>query len=383
MKLKHFFSGLAFFWVFGTQAQTIQGVPQTKEPLGIAFALPFRTDKMDFIDPALGQKILEARNDTKSSLSFYSGALIAIERLDSMGIQVKPHPVDTQLNGAIALAELEAVHRINDIDFLIGPLSDRVLPPLSQWSLQQKKPIFLPSIADAQQVHPYLIQGIAKNETLRRQLLDYAKKEWLGQKVTVVHDGEALNQAQNIAQRFPGAQKLDATAQSNRLLEALTERMDTLNTNWVFVETANLKTASSVASILSAQLRYPGHIKLWSPLYNNAFDNDVLDFKQLSDLNYTTSAVQEPLTHVAWSGIYQVKWGKYPDKIVVRGYDSVMFAVAQLMGLGYASTEGKSFFKWAGTTHPFDMAHDPKGHLVNQGYVLISLKDMEWQVIRP
>ena len=40
-------------------------------------------------------------------------------------------------------------------------------------------------------------------------------------------------------------------------------------------------------------------------------------------------------------------------------------------------------FKWAGTTHPFDMANDPKGHQVNQGYVLISLKDMEWQVIRP
>lgn len=381
MKLKQFFCVLAFVSMFTLQGQNIPAKPQIKGSWGIAFALPFRTDKMDFIDPALGQKILEARNDTKSSLSFYSGALLAIKRLDSLGVKVHPYPVDTQLNGSVAQSELEALYAVNDIDFLIGPLSDRVLPALSSWSAQRKTPIFLPSISDAQQVNNQMIQGVAKNETLRKQLLDYAKREWKGQRVTIIHDSEEFAQPQSIIQRFPNAQKVDATANSNRLLEVLTQKMDTVNSNWVFVETANLKTASSVASILSSQLRFSGHIRLWSPLYTNAFDNEVIDFKQLSDLNYTTSAVQEPLTFVSWGSQYFAEWAKYPDKIAVRGYDSVMFAVLQLSGLTTSSPEGQKFFEWAGVTHPFTMVQDPRGHQVNQGFVLISLKDMEWQVI--
>ncbi|MGA1341206.1 MAG: ABC transporter substrate-binding protein, partial [Flavobacteriaceae bacterium] len=355
MKLKQLFCVLALASMVTLQGQNVPANPKIKGSWGIAFALPFRTDKMDFIDPALGQKILEARNDTKSSLSFYSGALLAIKRLDSLGVKVNPYPIDTQLNGSVAQSELEALYAINDIDFLIGPLSDRVLPALSNWSALHKTPIFLPSISEVQQVNSYMVQGVAKNETLRKQLLDYAKSEWKGQKLTIIHDSEESNQAQSIAQRFPNAQKVDATANSNRLLEVLTQKMDTLNSNWVFVETANLKTASSVASILSSQLRFSGHIRLWSPLYTNAFDNDVIDFKQLSDLNYTTSAVQEPLTFVSWGSQYFAQWAKYPDKIAARGYDSVMYAVLQLSGLTTASQEGQKFLAWAGVTHPFKM----------------------------
>lgn len=381
MKLKQLFCVLALASMVTLQGQNVPANPKIKGSWGIAFALPFRTDKMDFIDPALGQKILEARNDTKSSLSFYSGALLAIKRLDSLGVKVNPYPIDTQLNGSVAQSELEALYAINDIDFLIGPLSDRVLPALSNWSALHKTPIFLPSISEVQQVNSYIVQGVAKNETLRKQLLDYAKSEWKGQKLTIIHDSEESNQAQSIALRFPNAQKVDATANSNRLLEVLTQKMDTLNSNWVFVETANLKTASSVASILSSQLRFSGHIRLWSPLYTNAFDNDVIDFKQLSDLNYTTSAVQEPLTFVSWGSQYFAQWAKYPDKIAARGYDSVMYAVLQLSGLTTTSMEGQKFLAWAGVTHPFNMVQDPRGYQVNQGYVLIALKDMEWQVI--
>ena len=64
----------------------------------VLFMLPFRLDKVNLADKESAEKTIDSRRDMTVSLGLYSGALVAIDSLKSLGVSIDVKTVDNQLD---------------------------------------------------------------------------------------------------------------------------------------------------------------------------------------------------------------------------------------------------------------------------------------------
>ncbi len=294
-------------------------------PLNLQFlyALPFRLDKMNFQDSLLGQKTIEARRDIKLSLSFYSGALLAIDSLARMGIHVTASPVDTQLDGThfynnLYKDSLPTPHAV------FGPLSSGVNTVLLRYAQQLRIPAILPVVSESKLPYEQAFYPVPKERVLREKLLAYAAKTYAGEKVVLIADQENQESANDIKELFPRAFEVALIENMSIEIDTFATQLDSVIPNWVFVESENLKLVSSVSSILNANITEKVKIKMFTTNRSKAFDNDVIDNQHLAALAFCFPSFYKNTTQNAVTKAYEDRFGKFPDALAIRGFDLTM-----------------------------------------------------------
>ena len=295
----------------------------------LLFALPFRTDKMNYQDSLVGQKTIEARRDMKLSLGFYTGALMAIDSLQSLGIFVTPRPIDTQLDATVLFNKLHK-DSLGPPDAIIGPLLPSNQSVLLNYAREHNIPAVLPVVSSGPFDYEKAFYPVPKESVLREKLLSFAQKTYAGEKVLLIADAENTTAASAIKNLFPRAFEVALINNISIEIDTFATELDSVIPNWVFVETQNLKLVSSVSSILNANITEKVKIKMFTTNTNKAFENDVIDNQHLSALRFTFPTFYKNTRETAFTRSYERKFGTFPDPLTVRGFDLTMDLVLKM-----------------------------------------------------
>ena len=297
--------------------------------MDLMFALPFRIDKMNFQDSLIGQKTIEARRDMKLSMSFYSGAIMAIDSLRSLGIFVHPRPVDTQLNGT---ALYNALHgdSIGPPQAIMGPLLAANQSVVLNYAKLYNIPAVMPVMSSGPIAYEKAYYPLPKEEVLREKLLSYAQKTYAGEKVFLIADQENELAATEIKHLFPRTFEVELINNISVEIDTFATQLDSVIPNWVFVESQNLKLVSSVSSILNANITEKVKIKMFTTNRNKAFENDVIDNQHLSALKFTFPTFYKNTRPSLFTRAFERKFGSFPDAFAVRGFDLTMDLVLKM-----------------------------------------------------
>ena len=298
----------------------------------ILFLLPFRLDKLNLSDKELTMKTIDSRNSLKYSLGLYSGALVALDSLKSLGVSIDVKTFDNQLNIARTKQVLQG-ENLGAYNVIFGPLD---IPSLKETAVQAAKynvPVVAPVPAKSDISLTNVFFSYTEEPVLRKHLLDYVEGQHTEETILVIADEKSQLEQKAILERFPNA-KVVVVKEEEKNIGINRDKLQTLLSdqvpNWVFVESKNYQLISSIVSILNSfnntafdplEGEDKVKVRMFTTDMNPAFENDVISNTHLSNLNFTYPSVYRQVVNNSFVRTYRKRFGDNPDRYAVRGFD--------------------------------------------------------------
>lgn len=359
--------------------------PQNKPK--IMFILPFRTDKMDADNKANTLRMISKRTDARLSLGLYSGALIALDSMASLGISVDIRTFDNQLDLAktrqILLAE-----NLSEYSAIVGPLDVASLREVAVRTSQHQVPVIAPIPAKTNLSMSNVFFSYTPDEVLRTRMLDFIADSKEEQNIIIIADGANKVASDSILARFPEAKIVKVIEEEKNIgvvRDSLGASFSEEKENWVFVESSNYKLISSVTSILNSyhkSLLDPEvsteklQLRMFTTNKNNGFDNDVISGSHLSNLNFTYPSVYREAKNNSFAKQYRKKFGDTPDRYAVRGFDLTYDLLLKLAYKNNLIEVSKLIGQTEYTGNKFSYEKDFTSGYFNQASYILSYEKM-------
>ncbi len=353
----------------------------------IMFMLPFRLDKLDLKDKEAVAWTIENRNSLKYSLGLYSGALVALDSIASLGVSIDVKTFDNQLS-INKTKEILLRERLSEYSVIFGPLDEMSLKEVAVQAANYNVPVVAPVKAKSDISLNNVFFSSTEDDLLRKHMIDFVKKKYTDENIIIIADEKSKLSQQMLLENFPEA-KVVQVKEEEKNIGVNREKLGALfaedKENWVFVESENFKLISSVVSILNAfnnslldtensaeKLR----VRMFTTDHNNEFENDVISSTHLSNLNFTYPSVHREVLNNSFVARYKKKFGEEPDRYAVRGFD-VTYDI--LLKLAYKN-DLMDVAKFIGTTeyngNKFDYLKDATSGYFNQASYIIAYDDM-------
>tara|TARA_R110000765_G_scaffold112459_3_gene204666 strand:- start:1003 stop:3123 length:2121 start_codon:yes stop_codon:yes gene_type:complete len=298
----------------------------------VLFLLPFRLDKLNLSDKEAVEKTIDSRNSLKYSLGLYSGALVALDSLKSLGVSIDVKTFDNQLD-LIKTKQILQTEQLGGYSAIFGPLD---IPSLKETAVQAAKfnvPVIAPVPAKSDISLNNVFFSYTDEEVLLKHMLDYAESKHEDETILIIADENSKLEQTAILKRFPAA-KVVVVKEEEKNIGINRDKLQTLLSdkvpNWVFVESDNYKLIASVVSILNsfnntAFDALSGNdkvsVRMFTTDMNSAFENEVISNTHLSNLNFTYPSVNRQVANNSFVERYRKRFGDYPDRYAVRGFD--------------------------------------------------------------
>lgn len=298
----------------------------------ILFLLPFRLDKLDLADKEVTIKTIDSRNSLKYSLGLYSGALVALDSLKSLGVSIEVKTFDNQLELNRTKQVLQS-ENIGGYNAIFGPLD---IPSLKETAVQAAKynvPVVAPVPAKSDISLANVFFSYTEEPVLRKHLLDYVEKQHTDETILVIADEKSKLEREAIIGRFPNA-KVVVVKEEEKNIGVNRDKLQALLSdqvaNWVFVESKNYRLISSVVSILNSfhntafdplEGEDKVMVRMFTTDMNPSFENDVISNTHLSNLRFTYPSVYREVADDSFVKRYIRRFGNAPDRYAVRGFD--------------------------------------------------------------
>lgn len=353
----------------------------------ILFLLPFRLDKLDLADKELTMRTIESRNSLKYSLGLYSGALVALDSLKSLGVSIDVKTFDNQLDLNRTKQVLQS-ENLGGYNAIFGPLD---IPSLKETAVQAAKynvPVVAPVPAKSDISLTNVFFSYTEEPVLRKHMLDYVEKQHTDETILVIADEKSKLEREAIIERFPNA-KVVVVKEEEKNIGINRDKLQTLLSdqvpNWVFVESKNFKLISSVVSILNSfhntafdplESEDKVMVRMFTTDMNPAFENDVISNTHLSNLNFTYPSVFREVVDNSFVKRYTQRFGNAPDRYAVRGFD-IMYDL--LLKLAYKN-DLIDVSRFIGETeyngNKFDYERKEVSGYYNQASYIMMLEDL-------
>lgn len=353
----------------------------------VMFLLPFRLNKLNLNDKAGVQRAIGARNSLKYSLGLYSGALVALDSIASLGISVDVHTFDNQLDLA-KTRQILIGENLSEYNAIIGPLDVPSLREVAVRSSQHRVPVVAPIPAKTDLSMRNVFFSYTPDATLRSRMLDFVEKTREEQNIVVIADGANTFVKDSIVMRFPEA-KVAEVIEEEENIGVVRDKLGALlseeQENWVFVESGNYKLISSVVSILNSfhnALLDPEksteklQMRMFTTNKNNAFENDVISGSHLSNLKFTFPSVYRETENNSFSRRYRRKFGDTPDRYAVRGFDLTYDLLLKLAYKSDLMQVSNLIGQTEYTGNKFSYEKDLTSGYFNQASYILSYDDM-------
>lgn len=160
-------------------------VPPRKESYNLALILPFQ----------LGFNSAIAKKRSALMYEYYSGALLAIEELETEGLKLNFHVFDNQ-NDTNKLKDLIASGKLDRMDLVVGPIQEDHMSLMASFAAQNKIPVFSPLTAvDSLPVkNQYFYNNIPGSVIKAKTLVNALQTQHPGEQLIIVRDNSRFDQ---------------------------------------------------------------------------------------------------------------------------------------------------------------------------------------------
>ncbi|WP_257212964.1 LysM peptidoglycan-binding domain-containing protein [Maribacter sp. 4U21] len=353
----------------------------------IMFLLPFRIDKLNMSDKESVTWAMQNRNSLKYSLGLYSGALVALDSIKSLGISVDVETFDNQFTLARTKTILQQ-ENLSEYNAIVGPLDAISLNEVSNQAASYQLPVIAPVPVKSELSLSNVFFSYTEEKLLREHMIKYVKANHTNENLVIIADEKNRAVEEELLGHFPGSKVILVKEEEkniginrDKLASQLSEDVE----NWVFVESDNFKLIASVVSILNSfnnalldieNGKNKVKLRMLTTDKNNAFENDVISSTHLSNLNFTYPSVYREVTSNAFVKRYRKRFGDAPDKFAVRGFD---LTYDLLLKLAYKN-DLIDISKFIGATeyngNKFDYEKDATSGYFNKASYIMAYEDM-------
>jgi len=286
----------------------------------LVFMLPFRLDMINVADREKAGNMIRNRNDVALSVGFYTGALVALDSIQKLGVSVDVRTYDTELSQA-KVKEILQRDNLLGVKAIIGPVSSAALNEVAVQAANKKIPVIAPISSDSRLSHGNVFFSVPRESVLRQKILAYMKAIHKGENVIIVADSTNQVALDSIRSAFPGAQTAKIIDNKSLDLGNFLVKLSETKENWVFLETSQPNMVSSVSSILNSAINDKVKVRMITTGYNRAFEDDALSLTHFSNLRFTFPSFYREVGNDSFSRAYEKRYGLKPDRYAIRGFD--------------------------------------------------------------
>ncbi|WP_142783656.1 amino acid ABC transporter substrate-binding protein [Changchengzhania lutea] len=320
---------------------------KSKDVKHIAVMLPFRLHRVA-VDSVSGMKSQINKDPyLDASLDFYSGVLMAIDSLKTIGVSLKVDVYDTKYQEG-EVSDIIDRNNFENVDAVIGPLTPNTFARAASKLSRLNVPIVSPISSDLNLLEN-VFQTRTTDELLRNRIIDYIKSDSLVNHVVIISDSKNTNIANNLKGLFPHASlvysRKDKKNGKDENYVIVDDIRDALKSgkNVVFLETQNAGFVSNVTSILASLALSPeaissasegSQIVLATTNINSAFESDDVSNMHLSKLQFHFAAASKWFNEEDNNSFikkYEKTYFTTPNKRAIRGFDLTMDVVLRLV----------------------------------------------------
>ncbi|GAA4955610.1 LysM peptidoglycan-binding domain-containing protein [Algibacter agarivorans] len=312
----------------------------------IAVMLPFRMDRVDFDSIIDVKRSLKRDPYLKASLDFYSGVLMALDSLKTLGVSLKVDVYDTKYE----VSEVSRIIKENDfenVDAVIGPLTPTSFHKAASELRVYNTPVISP-IGTNLKLYDNVFQSRPSDELLKSKIVNFVRADTLATNIIIISDTKTVAVANDIKREFNHAQQVfSRKSEKTGEDEFFVTKEDIENAlksgkNVVFLETKNEGFASNVTSVLASLIQKENkeleeeeiEIVLVTTNVNSAFEGDQINNTHLSNLKFhfaTGSKTYNENDNNAFVNKYDKLYNITPSKRAVKGFDLTMDVVLRLV----------------------------------------------------
>lgn len=303
----------------------------------IAIMLPFRLNRVN-IDSLQDTKKQIVRDPYLSnSLDFYSGVVVALDSLKSLGVSLRVDVHDTQ-NEKSKVSSILRTTNFETVDAVIGPLLSDNFKLVASSLKDFNVPVVSPLGKDLE-LYGNVFQSRPNDVLLQEKLLAYVKANTDNAHIIVISDSEHITIRDMLKREFPTASLINSRKNKSgkdQFYVTLTDIESAIKPgkNLVFMETKSAGFVSNVTSILNSKLDEQTEITLLTTNYNRAFENDEVSNYDLSNLQFTYASIARFNTEEGSNSFvsrYMARYNETPSKMATRGFDLTMDVVLRLV----------------------------------------------------
>ena len=361
-----------------------------KSEYNIAFFLPFHADEANAIDI---DKLLSGEeqlsNKSNVALSFFEGAMIAIDSLKKQKLNAKIYVYDIDDKDSANVVNLLKKPELTKMDLMIGPLYGSGFIPVSKFAKENNIPIVSPFIQINKILfnNPFVCKVIPSTTLQVEQMAHYVVDSFGKQNIILVDNSNTressfFNAFKNTANTRLQAAGLSAN-DSVKLAKGLggVEAMLSSNkTNVVVLPSTNQPYVTEFIRGLRGK-RDKFKIVLFGLQNWTSYDN--LDFEYLNDLSLHIAAntfidYSNPAT-VSFINKYRTTYKTEPEMYVYQGFDIAYYFISELQKNGTGFLKTISEHKFHGIEADYDFKQFPSDSGFENKFVHI-LKYKEYKL---
>lgn len=318
-------------------ARNLQDLTKTlvrNEQIEIALLLPFNMDRIS-TDSIRAQRL---RNDKflNITLDFYSGALMAIDSANALGLPVKVRVLDSNetKNTSAAATYLSTLSRV---DAVIGPFFQTNVEKTAAMLKDKKIPVISPLSKDQGAPYDNLYQSVPSDDMVKMAVMDYLKNK--NGNVIAIVDAKKGSSRQFIKTNYPEARFLDSGVTEAAMASILVKE----GMNYVILDTESTGMILNATKVL-ATLQKDYQIQLVVLEKNDAMDHDEIPLERLMALKMIYPSVTKnnfSAEAAVYERNYKIKNNIFPNQYATRGFDVTFDTILRLFQEeGFVATTG-------------------------------------------
>ncbi len=300
----------------------------------ITFILPLRLHTIIDTDSTFNlKKIIKRDRIMNLSLDFYTGLETATDSLKQLGITVNTRIIDTQYSrnkktNSKRISEIIALNYTTD-EIVIGPILPTNVQPLVNGLATKNIAVFTPFAVKNEFKSSNLHETSAPIASQRKKMIEFLENYTKDKKVIIVADNTVAEIKNELKIKFPTASVIKPRKGGLLIPKDFNGILSNTQENVVIVESKKTGLIATLVSILDTKLsKYK--ITLATTSSKKQFDKKTIENRYKTKLNFHFPSVNKPKAFSKDNNFikkYKKKYGKYPNRYAIRGFDLVFDTV--------------------------------------------------------
>jgi len=300
------------------------------EPQHITLMLPLMLDRIVENDTISNlKKVVMIDGNTKASLDFYSGALMAIDSMKNVGISTKLRVFDTQYKKRDKKASSQRISELlaktyHENEVVIGPLVASNVSLVANGLAEQNIAVLAPYPLKTIQANDNIYQTNASINFQRSEMIRFIESYSIAKPMIIITDKKMNTVGKELQLKFPLA-KVITPREGNLLIpKDFDGLLSETSENIIIIEAKEVGLLSTVTTILDTKLK-KHKISLFTTSSTKTFER--IENRYKGKLNLHFPSVGKGVSFGKEDNFtkkYKYKYGKLPSNYVLRGYDLTM-----------------------------------------------------------
>lgn len=337
----------------------------------LALLLPFNITRLDQDTINSTKARLKKDKFLNMTLDFYAGALVAIDSVKKMGLNVDVTILDSdETKSTSNAANLIQKYNLKSMDAVIGPFYQNNVEKTAELLSAGNVPVISPLSKDYDKKYPNLIQSNPSIADVKNAMFDFMRAK-SGNIIAVV-DPKKLSVKQYISENHKDVAFAEFNASGALDVVQLKSLLVKDKINFVIMETERTNLIlSTTTALMNALAEYQIRLVILG-------ENEALDFEEIQMTRLTKLKMHYPsLTRVndseeatIFENTFKKKNKVLPNQFATRGFD-VTFDVLMRLAQEKSLIETLSDAATEQVENKFSYAPNPDGGYTNKGVYIL------------